>query len=68
LPNYAEVKYLGNIALRRMTGITKDGVVMALVRNVEGHIRVPTSTQEHKNFPFNTTANVILKFVPVRCE
>ena len=66
------MKYLGNIAsrnaLRRLTGTATDGVVMALIGNIEGHILVATCIQEHKNGPYNKTANITLKCVPDRCK
>ena len=36
---------------------TAEGVT-AISRTVEGHIRVASSIQEHKNGPFNTKADI----------
>jgi len=46
------------------SSIATAGAVTAVSRTVEGHIRVASSIQEHKTGPFNTTADVTIKFVP----
>jgi hypothetical protein len=40
----------------------------ALCRDIKGDIMVAGSIQEHKTGPFNTTADVTIKFVLDRCE
>ena len=51
----------------KCSSIASAGAVTAISRTVEGHIRVAGSIQENKTGPFNTAADVIIKFVANRC-
>ena len=52
----------------KWSSIATAGAATALSRNMEGHISVASSIQEHETGPFNTTADVTIKFLLDRCE
>jgi hypothetical protein len=52
----------------KWSNIATAWAVTAISRTAEGHIRVASNIQEHNTGPFNTTADVRIKFVLDRCE
>ena len=67
LLNYAEVKIYVMFQFARRYGqwisTTTVGAVTAISKTMECHIWVASSIQEHKTVPFNTTADVTIKFL-----